>query len=472
MPITATPAIQTQNLPEPVQTPGRGVTATGTGQASPPSAAWPKVPAAALFKAAAGGQPVTPPAGRYQRVVVIDSKETGISINPSDKVPDLTHGEVVRGIINTGINGSRQPGQAGHVPIELIAVENFASPDKPREQILQALRQVVQTAPRDAQNKPDLRGVAINLSQTVYGGSPLKPDERAVFQNVLAAGADLFVSESNITQGWPNHIGAVVDPPGGGRLHLVGGSDSKMFVNPDANVPSTQNPWSSFSNQVNAVANSDFLLRAVDDDGDGRTDGFDINGDGRRDFDVSQVKGTKSLEAPFVGRRLADVKVGLEDLQALEGKMEAEAAARIGRDPTLARETYEDQQRLLGVVTEIRDRHAATLKGKLLSVDDAMAFNLDADNKTAQTMSLGSLFRMDQHPPRAPALDPRQLYVSLDALLSGPREERYRDDLVFFTLGADGRVARVQDAPGMVGHLPSANSWAAPYALVTQFHRR
>lgn len=28
------------------------------------------------------------------------------------------------------------------------------------------------------------------------------------------------------------------------------------------------------------------------------------------------------------------------------------------------------------------------------------------------------------------------------------------------------------NAPGLQGHLPSANSWAAPYALVTQFHRR
>ena len=419
--------------------------------------------------------PNAPTAGRYQRVIVIDEfKGGGISINPSDKVPDLSHGEVVRGIIDAGINGGRQAGQAGYVPIEPMALEDVAQTRDTAAPVFGALRQILLTAPRDARNQPDLRGVAINLSQTVYGGSGLTPVEVSTVQAVLAAGADLFISESNISHAWPNQLGAVADRPGGGQLFLVGGSDSKMFRNPGSILPSTQNDWSSFSvpGTVNRVANSDFLIRAVDANKDGKTDGFDISGDGRSDFYTSQVKDTSSLDKPFVGRDIGPLKVGLEELQALENKMATELEARIARDPTLSASTYEDHQRLLQVATRIRDRAAAGLKGKLVSVDDAIAFNLGPANETVQTVSLGSLFRMDQHVPRGAALDPRALYVSVDALLGGELNSRYRDDMVFFTAGADGRVSRVTDTPGMNGHLPSANSWAAPYGLVQQFHRR
>jgi hypothetical protein len=419
--------------------------------------------------------PGAPTAGRYQRVIVIDEFEGGgISINPSDKVPDLSHGEVVRGIINAGINGGRQPGQAGYVPIEPIALEGFAQSKNAASPVFAALRQVLQTAPRDARGQPDLRGVAINLSQTIFGGSGLKPGEVSTVQAVLAAGADLFISQSNISHGWPNKLGAVTDPPGGGRMFFVGGSDSKMFRNPDSKVPSTQNAWTSFSQPgtVNRVANSDFLIRAVDENADGKTDGFDINGDGRSDFYTSQVKDTLALDKPFVGRDIGALKVGLEELQALDDKIATDFAVQIDRDPTLAASTYEDQQRALQVATQIRDEAAAGLKGKLVSVDDAIRFNLGRANETVPTVSLGTLFRMDQQVPRGAGLDPRALYVSVDALLRGEPNSRYRDELVFFTAGADGRVSRVTDTPGMSGHLPSANSWAAPYELVTQFRRR
>jgi hypothetical protein len=419
--------------------------------------------------------PDAPPAGRYQRVIVIDEfNGGGISINPSDKVPDLSHGEVVRGILNAGINGGRQPGQAGYVPIERVALEGFAQSKDAATPVFAAMQQVLQTAPRGAQGQPDLRGVAINLSQTIYGGSGLTPSEVRTVQAVLAAGADLFISQSNISHGWPNLLGAVADPPGGGQLFFVGGSDSKMFRNPDSNVPSTQNAWTSFSvpGTVNRVVNSDFLIRAVDENADGITDGFDINGDGRSDFFASQVKDTSALDRPFVDREIGAMKVGLEELEALDDNIATDFAAQVARDPTLAANTYKDQQRALQVATLIRDKAAAGLKGKLISVDDAIEFNLGPANETVPTALLGSLFRMDQQAPRGAGLDPRKLYVSVEALLGGELNSRYRDDLVFFTAGADGRVSRVTDTPGMSGHLPSANSWAAPYALVSQFHQR
>jgi hypothetical protein len=461
--------------------PGMGATAIVPGNQNTPSlpvlagSFGAKASQTVLSKAIGCSNPsLTPLAGRYQRIVVIDNtEEPGISFNPSDKVPDLSHLETVRTIINAGVNGSRQPGQPGYVPIESIALNDFAQNKSAVAPIRAALRQVLQAAPRDAQGRPDLRGVAINLSQTVYGGPPLTKQEAAVFQDALAAGADLFVAESNISHHAPNHIGAIADAPGAGRLFFVGGSDSKMFRNPDSSVPSKQNPWTTFTvpGKVNTVVNSGILIQAIDENGDGKTDGYDINGDGLGDVSAAQIKDTKALEAPYAQRLLAELQVGLDELQDLEDRMVTEYARRVAQDPSLNKQDYATGQRLQKLAGQIREQYATQLKGKLISVDDAIAFNIGPKNETVPTMALGNLFRLDQHVPRGPSLDPRHLYVSVDALLTGPRELRYRDDLVFFTASAAGRVARVGDAPGLVGHSVSANSFAAPYALIERFHQ-
>jgi hypothetical protein len=117
-----------------------------------------------------------------------------------------------------------------------------------------------------------------------------------------------------------------------------------------------------------------------------------INGDGRSDFYRSQVKDTSVLDKPFVGRDIGALKVGLDELRALDDKIGTDFAAQIARDPTLAKSTYEDQQRVLQVATQIRDKAAAGLKGKLISVDDAIGFNLGPANETVPTVSLGTLF--------------------------------------------------------------------------------
>jgi hypothetical protein len=452
-PVTAQPAAESNKAP------GAGSPRSGATAAVPAGASQVVGNERALQHVAGGAARPAP----YSRVIVIDSMSIdadAVSVSPTAKLDMVPHGVFVRAILNAGINGGKVSGDAGHLPIEAVPLN-----DKFDEAA--ALRSILASAPRDSAGQASLRGVAINLSRTWFGGPGLTPEEARVFEDVLRAGADLYVSESNINHGFPNDMLQVRDIPGGGRLIGVGSSDAKIFRNPDSTQPSAQNPWYSFSrpHTIDQVGNGDVSITAIDSNRDGITDGYDLNGDRIADFDAADVTpDTRAIERPFVGRPAAPLLVSDKELLALEHKAIARVEALRAREPNPQKVEY---GRDMEIISQVRGEMAASLAGRLVSVDSVNALNLEDDRSTRTTVLLGSLFRIDQHTPRHAELDPRKLYVNADALARGDWEGHYRD-MVFFTEAKDGSVIKVPDLPGTVGHAPTANSWAAPYAAVRE----
>jgi hypothetical protein len=60
------------------------------------------------------------PADRFDRIFVIDSDDPGVSVNPGDKRPDLSHGQSVARLVDAIYNTWRKPGDARRTPIDLI----------------------------------------------------------------------------------------------------------------------------------------------------------------------------------------------------------------------------------------------------------------------------------------------------------------------------------------------------------------
>jgi hypothetical protein len=246
----------------------------------------------------------------------------------------------------------------------------------------------------------------------------------------------------------------------------VGSSDAKIFLDPASKVPSTQNDWTQHTKlgDVDAVMNGDIAIRAVDTDGDGRVDGYDINGDGRSEFNAKEVTpDTSAVEAPVVGKPIGETSISAATLFELEEQAVTRFGELLEKEPD---PQNVGRARVSAMFEQVRSDLRPLVEGKLISVDEANRFNLESDGRsTRSTALLGRIFRLDQLVPRGPTIDPRNLYVNADALLGGDWGSRYRD-LVFFTTSTDGTVARLADRPGTVAHLPTANSWATPAELV------
>jgi hypothetical protein len=113
----------------------------------------------------------------------------------------------------------------------------------------------------------------------------------------------------------------------------------------------------------------------------------------------------------------------------------------------------------------VRAEFAARLEGKLVAASDVMALTTSFERRNDGTASVlvGPNFRLNDHAPTGVA---QKLYVNAAALLGGDFEGRYRDDLVFFTQGDQGRTRALSNSmPGQAAHSPPANSWAAPNAV-------
>lgn len=397
----------------------------------------------------------------YHRIIVIDdfAKLLGLSVNPGDKVPDLSHGGVIKAILNAGVNARLQPGERGHVPIESVQLKPS---DADPFGIAAGLQSVLDSAPRDTAGRPDLRGVAINLSQSVFNSDGLPPIYTLAIQSVLAAGADLYVSESNASQGMANQLIGVAVPKGAtGRLIGVGGSDSAIGSAKPSAQPSKVNNWSGLNGKHKLrVVSSDVVFKPV------AGGGYDLNSDGLADVAASTVKPTDKLTAPFVGRPLSALRmssqaaIDMEEsmIETLNPKLEALAAQAGGKDK-LSADAYYD------AVESVRASQLAKLGNKLISVADLRALARSSEDNL--NLVLGG-FDIDQQLPSG--VKAESLFVNASALLQGGVTERYRDNLVFFVEDAQGKVRKLADSQATGANTVPANSWA-PGVLIPQVQR-
>ncbi len=407
--------------------------------------------------------PVSP---TYRRVIVVDefARRLGLSFNPGDKVPDLAHGEVIRAILNAGINRGVKPGTARYVPIDAVQLkESKGDP----EGIAAALRSIVATAPRDAAGKPSLKGVAVNLSLSIRLPGGLPESHRRAVTELLAAGADLYVSESNANQGLPNQLLDVKVLPGGGNLIAVGGSDSKIGRPHPSTQPSKINDWSALPGEAShlrgmLVVPSDLEFTPVLGE-DGRVRGYSLYGDRTVDVGAKGGAPTDTLAAPLAGRPLDRSVIGRDALFAFEDQMvdklneKLEALAlKAGGEKKVAWGDYED------AIDAVRDSQAPRLARTLVSVADLRELAKNA-SKDLPSLMLGR-FDIDQHLPSG--VDPNKLYVNASALLKNGFSDRYRDDLVFFEKDTQGKAIKLSDAKATGANTPPANSWATPEAIV------
>ena len=285
---------------------------------------------------------------------------------------------------------------------------------------------------------------------------------------MLAAGADLYVSESNASQGVPNQLIDVAVPAGAtGRLIGVGGSDSKIGDAKPSSQPSKVNNWAGLNGAHKLrVVSSDLVIKPVDHNADTLIDGYDFNHDGLADVPASVVQPTDRLTAPFVGRPLIALRMSAEALiemendmvETLNPKLQALAAQAGGKDKLSADSYYE-------AVESVRVAQLGKLGDKLVSVADLRALARSSGGNL--NLVLGA-FDIDQQLPAGVKAD--VLYVNASALLQGGVTERYRDELVFFLEDSQGKIQKLDDTQATGANTVPANSWA-PVELIEGVQR-
>lgn len=373
----------------------------------------------------------------YQRIISIDDPTgPGVSINSGDSIPDLDHQELGARLVEALINKGKERNDPAFKTVERLALVPQEQNKSDPSGLVAVADKILSSAPNKS-GQSDLRDVAVYIP---YYLPDLTSAERAAMEKLIAAKADVYVSEGNFTQGG----NTLLRIPG---VIGVGGSDGPIGAPINRSEQSQINPWAGMDDGINnkfidVTVNS--RLKFVPIMQDEKLKGWDATGDGKVDFEAGLKKSSAALASQFAGKDVSGIKVGPAELAKLNNEI-----TKSFND--IAEKYKSDPEKAYQLSLEMRKAFVAknNLANKLVSVQDL---------KALQGNYLTGRYQIEQHAPDG--INPNNVYVSLGTVAAGDLYERYRDDVVFFNADQKGKLQALTD--NLTANGPSANSWAVP----------